>query len=210
MIYIKLDKIIEFDFELDDNYLKGSSYADSLQDMWVPLTEDQQAFYKSNPTASAKEVFDMKLNEVTPPTVINAIEDVRKMKLQEIADQDKRSNNFYVSVTKGGVEIANSSFWLDQGLRSSLLNLTLPSLKADGQTTTKLWNNATPPASIDVPIDWAMAKIPLVEIYAKRTYDLRQSNEAKVYAASTVETINSIDVTADFPIMLTFELNLDL
>lgn len=210
MIYIKLDKIIEFDFELDDNYLKGSSYADSLQDKWVPLTEDQQTFYKSNPTASAKEIFDMKLSEVTPPSVTDAIEEAREMKLQEIADQDKRSNNFYVSVTKGGVEIANSSFWMDQGLRNSLLNLTLPSLKADGQTTTKLWNNATTPASIDVPIDWAMAKIPLVEIYAKRTYDLRQSNEAKVYAASTVETINAIDVTADFPIMLTFELNLDL
>lgn len=210
MIYIKLDKIIEFDFELDDNYLKGSSYADSLQDKWVPLTEDQQTFYKSNPTASAKEVFDMMLSEVTPPTVINAIEEARKMKLQEIEDQDKRSNNFYVSVTKGGVEIANSSFWMDKATRTSLLSLTLPSLKSDGKTHTKLWSNTKPSKDIDVPIDWALAKIPLLELYAKRTYDLSKSNEAKAYAASTVETINAIDVTADFPIMLTFELNLDL
>ena len=55
-----------------------------------------------------------------------------------------------------------------------------------------------------------MEKLPLLEIYAKRTYDRRASNEAAAYAATTVEEIQAIDVKADYPHFLTFELNLDL
>ena len=93
---------------------------------------------------------------------------------------------------------------------NSSYSITLPALQSDGETKTKLWTTGTPPQSIEVPISWAMEKLPLLEIYAKRTYDRRASNEAATYAATTVEEIQAINVKADYPNFLTFELNLDL
>ncbi|RHO68307.1 hypothetical protein DW083_15995, partial [Parabacteroides sp. AF48-14] len=77
-------------------------------------------------------------------------------------------------------------------------------------TKTKLWTTGTPPQSIDVPISWAMKYLPYLEIYAKRTYDRRASNEAAAYAATSEAELAQIDVKANYPHFLTFELNLDL
>ena len=131
-------------------------------------------------------------------------------KLQEIADQDAFSNKFFVSVTRGGIEVANQELWIGKDLRNSLYSITLPALQSDGETTTKLWTTGTPPQAIEVPISWAIKYLPYLEIYAKRTYDCRARNEAAAYAATTVEEIQAIDVKADYPYFLTFELNLDL
>lgn len=129
-------------------------------------------------------------------------------KLDEIRAQDAQSNKFFISVISEGKEVANSEFWMDKDLRNSLLNVTLPALQQNSDTTTKLWSNTIPPTSIEVPIDWALNCIPVVEIYAKKTYDMMQGNIAKVYAAKTVDEINSIDVENGYPPYITFELNL--
>lgn len=185
---------------------------------WLELSTEQVLFYRSNPDATPAEVYKMQLppEPVDPepapvPTPLpNTLEEARQAKLIEIREQDEFSNKFFVSVLSGGVEIANQELWIDKDLRNSLYSITLPALQSDGEITTKLWTISTPPQSIDVPITWAMEKLPLLEIYAKRTYDRRASNEAAVYAATTVEEISLIDVKADYPLFLTFELNLDL
>lgn len=183
---------------------------------WLELSTEQVLFYHSNPDATPKEVYDMQLPpepvdpEPAPVPTPNTLEEARQAKLSEIREQDAFSNKFFVSITQGGVEVANQELWIDKDLRNSLYSITLPALQSDGEITTKLWTISTPPQSIDVPITWAMEKLPLLEIYAKRTYDRRASNEAAVYAATTVEEINLIDVKADYPKFLTFELNLDL
>ena len=141
---------------------------------------------------------------------LSALDTARISKIDDIKNQDCFSNKFFVSMLKGGAEVANVQLWIDKDLRNSLLNVTLPALKSDGETTTKLWSNTMPPESIDVPIDWAMSKIPLLEIYAKRTYDKYCSNLAAVYAATTVEDVEAIDVATGYPMFLTFELNLDV
>ena len=173
-------------------------------------------FYSNHPDATPEEVYNMQLTpepiepdpEPTPEPDVLIL--ARQSKLQEIADQDAFSNKFFVSVSMGGVEVANQELWIDKDLRNSLYSITLPALLSDGETTTKLWTTGTPPESLDVPIPWAMEKLPLLEIYAKRTYDRRASNEAAVYAATTVEEIAQIDVKLNYPKFLTFELNLDL
>lgn len=183
---------------------------------WLELSTEQVLFYHSNPDATPKEVYDMQLPpepvdpEPAPVPTPNTLEEARQAKLIEIRERDEFSNKFFVSVLSGGVEIANQELWIDKDLRNSLYSITLPALQLDGEITTKLWTISTPPQSIDVPITWAMEKLPLLEIYAKRTYDRRASNEAAVYAATTVEEISLIDVKADYPLFLTFELNLDL
>lgn len=182
---------------------------------WLKLSDEQELFYSNHPDATPEEVYNMQLTpepiepdpEPTPEPDVLIL--ARQSKLQEIADQDAFSNKFFVSVSMGGVEVANQELWIDKDLRNSLYSITLPALLSDGETTTKLWTTGTPPESLDVPIPWAMEKLPLLEIYAKRTYDRRASNEAAVYAATTVEEIAQIDVKANYPKFLTFELNLD-
>ena len=187
---------------------------DFLAGKWVLLSEYQVQLKKDHPEATIKEVLDMKIAEREPePSQAEVIEAevfnrTKDMKLDEIRAQDAESNKFFISVISEGKEVANSEFWMDKDLRNSLLNVTLPALQKNGDTTTKLWSDTTPPTSIEVPIDWALNCIPVVEIYAKKTYDVMQGNIAKVYAAKTVDEINSIDVESGYPPYITFELNL--
>ena len=192
----------------------GESYLDFLAGKWVLLSEEQVQFKEEHPDATIREVLDMKIAEKEPePSQAEVIEAevfnrAKDRKLDEIRAQDATSNKFFISVISEGKEVANSEFWMDKDLRNSLLNVTLPALQQNGDTTTKLWSNTIPPTSIEVPIDWALNCIPIVEVYAKKTYDLMQGNIANVYAAKTVDEINSIDVEDGYPSYITFELNL--
>lgn len=192
----------------------GESYLDFLAGKWVLLSEEQVLFKKGHPDATIREVLDMKIAEKDPePSQAEVIESevfnrAKDRKLDEIRAKDSQSNKFFISVISEGKEVANSEFWMDKDLRNSLLNVTLPALQKNGDTTTKLWSNTMPPTSIEVPINWALNCIPVVEIYAKKTYDMMQGNIAKVYAAKTVDEINSIDVESGYPPYITFELNL--
>lgn len=187
----------------------GESYLDFLAGKWVLLSEEQVLFKEEHPDATVKEVFNMKLVEkVDEDIAVNELACAKSDKLEAIYQQDSQSNKFFISVISEGKEVANSEFWMDKDLRNSLLNVTLPALQQNGDTTTRLWSNTIPPTSIEVPIDWALNCIPIVEVYAKKTYDLMQGNIAKVYEAQSVDEINSIDVESGYPPYITFELNL--
>lgn len=205
---------VVFNTPLDNESFEiGTTFADFESGKWVQLTSDQVAFHEMYPDATVEEVFEMQLTPEPDQPIIpepDALTTARQQKLQEIADQDAFSNKFFVSVTQGGVEIANQELWIDSEKRTSLLNTTLPALLSDGEVMTRLWTDIIPRQSVDVPITWAMEKIPLLEIYAKRTYDLKAVNEKAVEAATTVEEIAQIDVKANYPHFLTFELSLDL
>lgn len=214
MIYIQRQiGFLEQEESLNESYNIGTTIAEYENGAFLLLNDEQVAFHEAHPEASPLEVWNMELVPVPEPTPTPEPDELavaRQQKLHEIAEQDAFSNKFYVSVTSGGVEVANQELWIDKDLRNSLYSITLPALQSDGETKTKLWTTSTPPASIDVPITWAMEKLPLLEIYAKRTYDLRASNEAAAYAATTVEEIAQIDAKKNYPHFLTFELNLDL
>ena len=209
LTYIGLDNLL--DPSCNDI---GESYLDFLAGKWVLLSEEQVLFKEEHPNATIREVLDMKIAEREPePSQAEVIEAelfnrTKDRKLDEIRVQDAKSNKFFISVISEGKEVANNEFWMAKDLRNSLLNVTLPALQQNGDTTTKLWSNTIPPTSIEVPIDWALNCIPVVEIYAKKTYDVMQGNIAKVYAAKTVDEINSIDVESGYPPYITFELNL--
>lgn len=200
---------------LPASYRVGTTLEDYEEGAYLALSNEQAAFHAAHPDASQMEVWNMELTpEPEQPVVPDPEPDdlaiARQAKLQEIAEQDEFSNKFFVSATQGGIEVANQELWIDKDLRNSLYSITLPALQSDGETKTKLWTTGTPPQSIDVPISWAMKYLPYLEIYAKRTYDLRASNEAAAYAATSLEQLAQIDVKANYPHILTFELNLDL
>lgn len=191
----------------------GITWDDYQTGAWVLLSNEQIAFREANPEASVEEVYNMQLApdpiEPEPSPEPDPLQEARRAKLAEIRAQDEFSNKFFVSVLSGGVEVANVELWIDKDLRNSLYSITLPALLSDNETETILWSASTPPQPLKVPISWAMEYLPYLEIYAKRTYDRRASNEAAVYAATTVDEIAQIDPKANYPLFLTFELNLD-
>lgn len=205
----------DFPFQLDENYQQGTTWTEYINGVpapWVLLSSEHLAFRETHPEASVQEVFEMKLNEEPEPPippVENELEVVKQQRLAEIKAQDEFSNKFFVSVTSGGIEIKNEELWISSGLRTTLLNSTLPALILDNETWATLWTEDVPRKEIRVPIEWAMRNIPLLEIYAKRTYDRTARNQNAVDAATTIEELVSIDVKADYPKFLTFELNLD-
>lgn len=216
MIYINKtasDFYVELDSALDpESNLIGSTWEDYMNGCWILLSEEQISFRENNPNASVEEVFNMKLTEYENREN-DEITQLRDELLSKIESADNFSNKFYISVISEGVEVANQQLWIDKDLRNSLYSITLPALKKDGHTTTKLWTNDTPPVSIEVPIDWALDKLPLLEVYAKETYDKRAENESAVYKAyndGDLETLKNIDVFGGYPLVRTFELNLDL
>lgn len=216
MIYIhKNTGFWELTDILPTSYWVGTTIEQYEEGAHLALSDEQAAFHAAHPDASQLEVWNMELTPepeqpVVPDPEPDELAIARQAKLQEIAEQDEFSNKFFVSVKKGGVEVANQELWIDKDLRNSLYSITLPALQSDGETKTKLWTNGVPPQSIEVPISWALDKLPYLEIYAKRTYDLRASNEAAAYAATSEAELAQIDVKANYPHFLTFELNLDL
>lgn len=182
---------------------------------WLKLSDEQELFYNAHPDATPEEVYDMQILEAVPdpepvPEPEDSLEVARREKLAEIEAQDEFSEKFFVMVTQGGVEIANVELWANSSLRTSLIGNTLPAVAADGKTTTILWSNSTPSQPLEVPIEWAKNNLLVLELYAKRTYDLMQINKNAALAATTVDEIAQIDVKANYPKFLTFELNLDL
>lgn len=183
---------------------------------WLKLSDEQELFYNAHPDATPEEVYNMQIPEPVPDPEPepapepDTLEAARRAKLAEIEEQDKFSEKFFVMVTQGGVEIANVELWANSALRTSLIGNTLPAVAADGETTTILWSNSTPSQPLEVPVEWAKKNLLVLELYAKRTYDLMQINKNAAYAATTVEEIAQIDVKANYPLFLTFELNLDL
>lgn len=214
MMYIQKNQGFYFsEVLLGDTYKTGTALEDYEQGAFLLLSADQVAFHEAFPNASTIEVWNMELVPEPEQPVVpepDALEVARQAKLQEIADQDKFSEKFFVMITQGGVEIANVELWANSALRTSLLGSTLPAEASDGKKTTTLWSTTTPSQPLEVPIDWAKKNLLVLEIYAKRTYDLMQTNRNATLAATTVEEIQAIDVKADYPHFLTFELNLDL
>ena len=212
-IQINTPGYIEFNTKLDpESFEIGTTWDDYLADKWVLLSPDQLAFRDKHPDASVQEIFEMKLVDNPKPEPApepEPLQDARRAKLAEIKAQDEFSNKFFVSVISGGVEVKNVELWIDSGLRTTLLNTTLPALLSDNETWTILWTEEVPRKEISVPIAWAMKYIPYLEIYAKRTYDQTARNQNAVDAATTIEELAEIDVKADYPLFLTFELNLD-
>lgn len=213
MIYIhKRTGFWEVGKPLPNSYKTGTTLEDYQSGAYTLLNAEQEAFHKAHPEATQMEAWEMEMRQpaAQPQSEEYRLETARAAKLSEIEAQDAFSNKFFVSVTSGGHEVANQELWIDKDLRNSLYSITLPALQSDGETTTKLWTAGTPPQSVEVPISWALAKLPLLEIYAKRTYDLRAANTAAAYAAQSVEELEAIDAKAGYPNFLTFELNMDL
>lgn len=195
MLYVNIDlasKVINLDFELDNNYEVGSTYEDYLIGKWVPLNEEQESFYNANPSASIKELFDCELRPPYEPT----IEEVKSLKISQITEYDQSDavNQF----TLGGKQM-----WLDKDTRVGLVN-SINIEKQVGKTTTTLWFEAT---QYIIPIDAALQMLAALELYALDSYNATQEHIASVKALTTKEEVEAYDYTSGYPDKLVFNLN---
>lgn len=232
MIYINKEKFWVTGDPLNESYIIGSSIEDYENGAFLLLSNEQAAFHAAHPDASQMEVWNMELTPepeqpVVPDPESDELAIARQVKLAEIEAQDKFSEKFYVSVVRylrdenGEIqvndkgdkltyELVNYTLWMDRSLRTTMLNTTLPAFQERGDKTRKFWTVDEPAQEVEIPIQWAIDRIPRLEIYATETYDLFKANNSAANAATSLEQLTQIDVKANYPHFLTFELNLDL
>lgn len=195
MLYVNIDsesKVINLDFELDDNYEVGATYEDYLDGKWVKLNAEQEVFYNANPSASVKEVLNCALN----PPYESSLDDMKNMKVSEITAYD--GSDAVNQFTLGGKQM-----WLDKDTRVGLVN-SINIEKAAGKETTTLWFDAVQYA---IPVDTALQMLAALELYALDCYNVTQSHIASVKLLDTIETLEAYDYTSGYPDKLVFNLN---
>lgn len=194
MLYVNIDsasKVINLDFELDDNYEVGTTYEDYLDGKWVKLNAEQEVFYNANPSASVKEVLNCALNPPYEPS----LDDLKNMKISEIAAYD--GSDAVNSFTLGGKQM-----WLDKDTRVGLVN-SIGIEQAAGKETTVLWYDAV---KYVIPIPLALQMLAALELYALASYNATQEHIAAVRLLISKEEVEAYDYTSDYPEKLVFNL----
>ena len=111
---------IEFAFELDSqNYMVGGTWLDYMNGFWIPMSEAQVKFADEHPTATAREIFDMKMNIIEPyqPT---QEEQNASIRIEREMAYRRESDSLYMAFVKytelGELEKANTakSEWLEK------------------------------------------------------------------------------------------------
>lgn len=188
------DKYVTLDEPLDPVLYNniGETYDDYMNDMWVPLSEEQIAFKEANPFASIDEVFNMKMEGTTvfyERTVDNA-------KLEMKANIEYYDNSNYVNV----FYIHDIEIWLDKSTRAGL-KLRFDAENAMGQENTILWYKDM---QFQLPVKDAIQMLYAVEIYASQCYDNTQRHYAEVDKLETVEEVDNYDYKSGYPEKLNF------
>lgn len=195
MLYVNIDsesKVINLDFELDDNYEVGATYEDYLDGKWVKLNAEQEVFYNANPSASVKEVLNCALN----PPYESSLDDMKNMKVSEITAYD--GSDAVNQFTLGGKQM-----WLNKDTRVGLVN-SITIEQTAGKETTVLWYDAM---KYLIPIPLALQMLAALELYALDSYNATQEHIAAVKALATKEEVETYDYTSGYPDKLVFNLN---
>lgn len=121
------------------------------------------------------------------------LEEAKAEKIAEIADYDKSSavNSFLLN---------DKQRWLDVNLRRSL-SYSTNILKEDGEKTVDIWFDTD---CETMNIDNALYMLKELEVYAKQTNNVTHQHKAEVMALTSIEEVESYDITKDYPEKLVF------
>lgn len=126
---------------------------------------------------------------------INAIQlkQAKADKIAEITAYDKSPsvNSFLLN---------DKQRWLDVDLRRSL-SYSTNILKEDGEKTVDIWFD-TECETMD--IDNALYMLKTLEVYAKQTNNVTHQHKAEVMAFTSIEEVESYDITKGYPKKLVF------
>lgn len=184
--YLKRDSgFVELTFELDENYLTGSTYEDYLLNKWVLLTDEQLEFRETHPGATPREIINM-IEPPTPPEP--SINDIKSRKISEVTQYDLSSNvnSFYLN----GMQV-----WLDKDTRVGLMN-SISIEKAAGREATTLWLNNI---NLTIDCDMAIQMLSALELYALACYNKTAEHKNTISNLETIQEVNDYDYTVGYP-----------
>lgn len=116
------------------------------------------------------------------------LEEAKKMLLAEIDAYDKSS-------AVNGFMLNGLPVWLDKATRVGLMNST--TIERDlGQETTELWLGEH---NLIIKCDLAIQLLQQLEVYALKCFNVTATHKKEVNSLSTIEEINSYDITKDYP-----------
>lgn len=112
----------------------------------------------------------------------------KKAKIAEIAAYD-------TSDKVNGFMLNGQIVWLDKATRVGLMNSTI--IERDlGQETTELWLGEH---NLIIKCDLAIQLLQQLEVYALKCFNVTATHKKEVNNLSTIEEINSYDITKDYP-----------
>lgn len=112
----------------------------------------------------------------------------KKAKIAEIAAYD-------TSDKVNGFMLNGQIVWLDKATRVGLMNSTI--IERDlGQENTELWLGEH---NLIIKCDLAIQLLQQLEVYALKCFNVTATHKKEVNNLSTIEEINSYDITKDYP-----------
>lgn len=116
------------------------------------------------------------------------LEEAKEICLNEIEEYD-------VSPSVNGFILNGLLVWLDKATRVGLMNST--TIERDlGQETTELWLGEH---NLIIKCDLAIQLLQQLEVYALKCFNVTATHKKEVNNLSTIEEINSYDITKDYP-----------
>ena len=116
------------------------------------------------------------------------LEQAKANKIAEIASYD-------TSDKVNGFMLNGQIVWLDKATRVGLMNST--TIERDlGQETTELWLGEH---NLIIKCDLAIQLLQQLEVYALKCFNVTATHKKEVNSLSTIEEINSYDITKDYP-----------
>lgn len=116
------------------------------------------------------------------------LEQAKANKIAEITAYDTSDN-------VNGFMLNGQIVWLDKATRVGLMNST--TIERDlGQETTELWLGEH---NLTIKCDLAIQLLQQLEVYALKCFNVTATHKKEVNSLSTIEEINSYDITKDYP-----------
>lgn len=193
--YLKNDiekNYIELPYPLEPEFYEiGESWKDYLDGKWIPLTEEQVAYYKEWPCAVAEEIYNMcRLETLLPKKTLESVKEEVKMRIIQ-HDSSSEVNVFHVG---------EFPLWLDKATRAGL-KLRFEAELALGVEETALWYEGY---MFPLNVKDAMQMLYAIEVYASACYDNTQRHLAEVEKMTTIEDVEAYNYCLGYPSPLKF------
>ena len=119
-----------------------------------------------------------------------------KEKLEQAkADKIAEITAYDTSDKVNGFILNGQIVWLDKATRVGLMNST--TIERDlGQETTELWLGEH---NLIIKCDLAIQLLQQLEVYALKCFNVTATHKKELNSLSTIEEINSYDITKDYP-----------
>lgn len=199
-VYIKNNignHFVEFENLFDKNLYNnvGTTWEDYLEGKWVLLSQEQTQFYRDNPKASVKEVWDMELL----PSPGTTLEEVIAEKINQINEYDSSSNvnEFFINGTLKA--------WFTPEQRSNYKS-SIEAAKLVNINSVSLFIEDT---LITLSISQAELMLAQIQLYADSCFIVTKNHKLQVESLKTIEEVNNYNYTTGYPekLNLTIDLN---